>query len=165
MKRKVGRPSKYNEKIAAEICAGIAQGRSLRSICADEEMPVLSTVMLWLRHHREFSEQYDRSRLDRCDAFAEEILEISDDASEDYIEGERGTVGNSAAVNRSKLRVDTRKWLMSRMLPKKYGDKVEQTLRGDSEAPVVVELVAAGPDDVVPEGDDEEREGEDGTTA
>lgn len=106
-----GRHSEYTPEIGAHICSEIAAGRSLRSICDDEGMPNKSTVFRWLARHPEFRDQYSRAQEDRTAAMAEEIIEIADD------EG-------IADVQRARLRVDARKWLMSKMAPKKYGDKV-----------------------------------------
>ena len=120
----VGRPSTYNEDIACLICGRMAEGESLRSICRDDSMPALSTVFLWVSKHPEFSEQYTKAMSARADAMFEEMIDIADDGSNDYIvtsEGEERF--NSEHVNRSRLRIDTRKWMLSRMLPKKYSDK------------------------------------------
>ncbi|HEY1863793.1 MAG TPA: hypothetical protein VGG77_08915 [Roseiarcus sp.] len=63
-------------------------------------------------------------------------MEIADDSRDDYMETKHGPVVNSEAINRSRLRVDARKWAMSKMLPKKYGDKIETKVTGDPDAPV-----------------------------
>ncbi len=71
------------------------------------------------------------------EALAEEILEIADDGSNDTYETEDGHEKvNTDVINRSRLRVDTRKWLMSKLAPKKYGDKVEQFISGPNGAPI-----------------------------
>ena len=112
----IGRPTDYNDEIAAHICGEIASGRSLRSVCREEGMPALSSVFLWLSKHERFSDQYAKAQQDRTNAFAEELVEIADDTSGD--------------PQRDRLRLDTRKWLMSKMAPKKYGDKVENVHSG-----------------------------------
>lgn len=97
-------------------------------------MPAMSSVFLWLSKHDDFSEQYARAQSDRAAFLAEEILDISDDSTGDFIElGEGKIAPNSVAVARDKLKVDTRKWLMSKMAPKKYGDKIEQVHSGGVE--------------------------------
>ena len=118
-KRKTGRPSKYNDEMAEKICEKIANGRSLRSICAEDGMPTTSTVCKWLIENKEFSEQYARAREKQADYFAEEIIEIADSAE-----------AESAAVSKAKLQIDARKWAASKIAPKKYGDKVEQQITG-----------------------------------
>jgi hypothetical protein len=150
----MGRPSDYSPELIAVICARMAEGVSLRSICLDDEMPDKSTVFRWLAAHKEFRDQYARAREARADAMAEEILEISDDDSDDAITDPEtgGTRLNSEFVARSRLKVDTRKWLMARMAPKVYGDKVSQEISGPDGNPVStitkIELVAAP----IPEG-------------
>jgi hypothetical protein len=139
----------------------MGEGESLRSICRDDNMPALSTVFRWLGAHQAFQEQYARAMDARATLLAEEILEISDDSSEDAVtDPETGAVRmNAEFVARSRLRVDSRKWLAARMAPKKYGDKVTQELQGLDGGPIKqeitrIELVA------VPIPDREEGEGE-----
>ena len=127
-----GRPSSFSEEIAQEICLKLSLGESLRSILSAEEKPAMSTVMRWLAEKPEFQEQYARARQAQAEYWAEQIVEIADDSSQDTITNERGNeVANSEWINRSRLRVDTRKWLMSKLLPKKYGDKIDHTHTGD----------------------------------
>ena len=123
----MGRPSDYSTEITTAICERLTQGESLRAICSDDAMPAKSTVMRWLGDHKDFQDQYARAREAQADYWAEEIIEISDDDKQDAItDAESGnTKINSEFVARSRLRVDTRKWLMARMAPKKYGDKLD----------------------------------------
>ena len=82
--------------------------------------------MAWLDGSRpEFSEQYARAREAQADKLAEEALTIADDGRSDtYVDGDGNVKTDTEVIQRSKLRVDTRKWLASKMAPKKYGDKV-----------------------------------------
>ena len=125
----MARPSDYTPETAAAICARIADGQSLREIARAEGMPDKSTILRWLDAHAEFRDQYARAREAQADHFAEEILEISDDGTNDWMRRQQGEdtveVANHEHISRSKLRVDARKWLMSKMAPKKYGDKLE----------------------------------------
>lgn len=101
-------------------------------------MPGKSTVMRWLDAHAEFRDQYARAREAQADYWAEEIIEISDDGSNDTYKDEDGHERtNQDVIARSRLRVDTRKWLMARMAPKKYGDKITQEVTGADGAPLV----------------------------
>lgn len=113
-KRKIGRPSKYSDELAEKICEKIANGRSLRSICAEDGMPPMKTIYRWLEANEEFRHQYARARDKQADYFAEEIIEIADSAE-----------AESAAVSKAKLQIDARKWAASKIAPKKYGDKQE----------------------------------------
>jgi hypothetical protein len=122
-----GRPSDYSDELAAEICGKLASGKPLTKICAEESMPCESTVYLWLKKQEGFSEMYARAREDQADTLADEMLEIADDSSRDTLKTEAGEVCNTEYVQRSRLRVDTRKWIASKLKPRKYGDKVEHT--------------------------------------
>lgn len=128
----MGRPSKFNTKICNAICTKIAEGKSVRSICSEKKMPARRTVMNWLQQHEEFQVQYTRACELRAAFWAEEIIEIADDSTNDFMERKRKdgsveTVPDHENVQRSKLRVDSRKWLMSKLVPKKYGDKLQHT--------------------------------------
>ena len=72
----------------------------------------------------------------RSEAMFEDILEIADDTSRDTIDTENGEKANSEWISRSRLRVDARKWMLSKMMPKKYGDKITQELGGIDGAPI-----------------------------
>ena len=140
-----GRPTIYSPELAAEICDRLAHGESLRSICRDDDMPNRSTVIRWAYENigevkddagviveAGFSDQYERSRNVGLDIMAEDLLDIADEKDEDWIEitdkqGNSRKVLNKEAVMRSRLRVDTRKWYLSKMAPKRYGN--ERTIR------------------------------------
>lgn len=156
MPKKAGRPTKFNEQLALDICTRLVEGESLRSICRDPAMPALSSVFLWIANPNHyvndepFSEQYAKARLFQAEAMADELLDIADDASNDWMkrEGkdkEESWVQNGEAVNRSRLRVDTRKWVAERMAAKKYGVKkqVDHTSSdGSMKPPSRIEIVA-----------------------
>lgn len=130
-----GRPSAYTEAIAQEVCQRLAEGESLRSICKDKHMPVPSTIYLWVIDDREgFSKQYARARAIQAENMFEEILDISDDNKDDWMtvgrKGQEFQIENKEVTNRSRLRVDSRKWYLSKVLPKKFGDKVDVTSDG-----------------------------------
>jgi len=144
----IGRPSSYTEATAEAICERLASGESLRKICASEGMPSQPTVFKWIKDVPDFAKQYASAREAQMEHMAEEILAISDEASGDTIVTETGAKPDSEWIQRSKLRVDTRKWLMSKMAPKKYGDKVEQFISGPDGGPIqqaiTVEFVKPG---------------------
>ena len=127
-----GRPTLYTEKLADNICEMLASGTSMRTISLDENMPCCSTMFKWIRENEEFSQQYAIAKQECADALVEEILDIADDGTNDWMEahGKDGdNVGwkiNGESMQRSRLRVDTRKWIASKMKPKKYGDKLFQ---------------------------------------
>jgi hypothetical protein len=128
---KVGRPPIYTVELAEKICFELAQGKSLRTVCKMDGIPDGSTIFSWFRLHEEFSKQYARAKQEAADAMAEDILDISDDNSEDEETrinsktGEKYQVVNQDNIQRARLRVDTRKWLMAKMKPKKYSERLE----------------------------------------
>lgn len=142
----MGRHSEFTQEIADIICERISDGESLRAICAEENMPNKATVFRWLASNNVFSDQYARARECQADVLADEILDIADDGSNDWMEkygkdGEKtGWQVNGEAVQRSRLRLDARKWLAGKLRPKKYGEKVEQTIQGPEGAPVQSEV-------------------------
>lgn len=135
----MGRPSTFTQEIADQICAELANGKSMRAVCAAEEMPDKVTVFRWLRTIPSFCDQYARAKEESADALTDEMLDIADDGSNDWMEqrdseGElSGWKENGEAISRSRLRVDTRKWIAAKLKPKKYGDRVETAHSGSVE--------------------------------
>jgi hypothetical protein len=124
----------YSPEIADRICEMMIEGRSLREICAMSGMPARRTVFYWLRDHQEFRDRYEIARLMQVEWWAHEIIEIADDASGDFVitdSGER--VVDHEHINRARLKIDARKWLMSKLHPQRYGDRVtaDVTVRRD----------------------------------
>jgi hypothetical protein len=105
-----GRPTKYTQELADTICRRIMEGESLRSIVSDDGMPNRSSVHLWLSQNKEFSDQYVRAKDNQADTLADDLLFIADNAED---------------INKARLQVDTRKWVASKLKPKKYGDKLD----------------------------------------
>lgn len=124
-----GRPSLYTAELADRICARLAEGESLRAICRDDGMPCASTVFAWLDADEFFRSKYARAREVQAEMLADELREIADDGQNDWMERKNadgeciGWAENGEALRRSQLRVATRQWIASKMLPKKYGDK------------------------------------------
>ena len=127
----------YSREIADQICALVAEGHSLRKIVETPGMPCRQTVVYWLYDYPEFREKYEIARILQAEFWSHEILEIADDSTGDFIINEHGDrVVDHENINRARLRVDTRKWLLSKLLPKKYGDRVQAdvTVRQDVKA-------------------------------
>ncbi len=119
----------YDDVIATEVCDRLSQGESLRAICQDPAMPSHQTVYKWMAVEPTFTTAYARARELQMDSWADDIIEIVDDVSTDYVDrigknGETERVIDPESVQRSRLRVDGRKWLMARLAPKRFGDKV-----------------------------------------
>lgn len=104
-----GRPSTYTEEMGNRICDLLTEGKSLRKICMGDDFPNASTVYVWLDRFPSFAEKYARAREAATEDMLEDILEIADHATLDAQE--------------KRVRIDTRKWVMGRLKPKKYGDK------------------------------------------
>lgn len=121
----MGRPSKYTKELADKICERLSCGRGLRSICRNKDISIKeSTVRAWcVKDINGFYAQYARARKMRLDAWVDDIIEIADDGTNDYYEDSKGNLKfDQENVNRSRLRVDTRKWIMAKLNPEKYGD-------------------------------------------
>lgn len=108
----MGRPSEFSPETADLICERLVNGDSLRGICLEENMPDRSTVFRWLEAHEDFATKYARARTLQAHFGFEEVQEIAD-------------TGNADDVQRARLRVDTLKWRLSKLEPKKYGDAVQ----------------------------------------
>jgi hypothetical protein len=151
-KQPIGAPSLYSQGLVQTICEHIANCVSLRAIAAMDGMPSVATMMNWLADagKPEFLEQYARAREAQADRMAEDILAIADEecttvradkhgTQADHPDGSTEVIFDATAVARNKLRVDARKWLVSKMAPKKYGDKVQAELTGGNGGPIAVQ--------------------------
>ena len=119
------RRHEYSPEIADLICDRIAGGASLRQICQDANMPARSTIFGWLDEHEEFARSYTLARQIQIEDLMDEILEIADDSSNDWIDregpdGKKYRVFNPDSIRQSKLRIGARKWLISKLMPKRY---------------------------------------------
>lgn len=110
---KAGRPTIYSDTLANEIANQLAKGKPLTKICDDDDMPSLTTVYRWLTEKETFRDIYTRAREDQADTLADEIIKIAD----------KTDPKDSAAVNKARLQVDARKWVASKLKPKKYGER------------------------------------------
>lgn len=120
------------ERIFKDITDKISiDGLPLRKILMEEGMPSSQTFYNWLESDETKSKQYARACEDRADSIFEEILDISDESNADVIVIQGKAVIDGSAIQRSRLKVDARKWMLSKMNPKKYGDKVDVTSDGE----------------------------------
>jgi hypothetical protein len=111
----------YNETVATRICAYIADQKSLRWIAKQKGMPSRRTILYWLERYPEFERQYNRARAAAAESFVSEMVEMADQA--------QGMTGDG--VRAMQLRIDTRKWVAAKLLPKKYGERVTHGLDED----------------------------------
>lgn len=131
IKTKRGRPTTYTPELANEICDSIAStSKGTKKLCKENtHWPCQDTLFTWLKIYPEFSEQYAQAKRCQIEIFIDEILEIADDTSQDRVvnEGEND-ICNSEFIARSRLRIDTRKWLASKLVPKIYGASKNETV-------------------------------------
>ncbi|RWE29788.1 terminase small subunit protein [Mesorhizobium sp.] len=143
----MARPTIYSDELANTICEQIAEGKSLRSICLDENMPAKSTVFAWLADptRDDFRTKYVHAREAQADVLVDEMTDIADDGTNDWMEQKNsdgavtGWKENGEALRRSALRISARQWIAEKLRPKKYGSKVALT---DGEGgPLTVQIV------------------------
>jgi hypothetical protein len=135
-RKKMGRPTKYSDELAAIILTRIAEGESLNKITKEDGMPSHATVYLWLLQKPDFSESYVRAREDQAETLADEIVAIADAPPAEITDDKGVTRTDSGWVTWQRNRVDARKWVAAKLKPKKYGDRL--THAGDAENPVAV---------------------------
>jgi hypothetical protein len=134
LKKRKPKPTRVFKKtpaIMAELCRRVAEGEAVHAICEDYHMPDRTTIYTWAREDEVFADMYRQCFAERGEKFAEETTLLADEAREAPPE----------LTGAYRLAVETRRWVASRLLPKKYGDKV--TLAGDAENPLAVQHVAA----------------------
>ena len=128
-------------KTQEEICRRVAIGQSLLSVCQeDKAMPSYQTALQWLHDYPDFAEAHKQAQRLRADVLFEEALTVADDARNDWMArndpNNPGWIANGEHIQRSRLRVDTRKWAASKLNPSRYGDKL--AVEGNPDRPVVV---------------------------
>lgn len=141
----MGRPATFDQSVFDEVCHRIASGETLRGVCrSDDKYPAPSTIRRWvvLDEPKGVAEQYARARESCIHEMVDEMMEIADDGSNDLMTVTKGDkeyeVENKEVVNRSRLRVDTRKFLAAKICPKLYGDKIQAEISGKDGGPLIV---------------------------
>lgn len=130
-----GRPTKKTEPIIAAICAGAALGKSSVEVCKEVGISK-ETMWAWMADDKDFSDRYAKAKRTCAQMYADEIIQIADDTDRDYTETLDGKlVPDHELVARSRLRIDTRKWIASKLIPKVYGERVVHT--GDEDSPPI----------------------------
>jgi hypothetical protein len=131
LKAKRGRPTKYSEALGEEICERLSNGQSLRSICDLEHMPSMPTVRAWVRREASFLSMFTLAREEQAHALFDDCIDIADDATQDVIVAEDGSVtSNPSAVARAKLRIETRLRCAAKLAPRAYSDRLEAVQAG-----------------------------------
>lgn len=111
-----GRPTDFTPELANEICARLSDGMSLRRVCEADDMPDRRTVFRWLNDNDDFSHQYARAKEEAADSLADDIEDIAD-----------GTLKGKYDPQAARVAVDAKKWIASKLKPKRYGDKLDLT--------------------------------------
>jgi hypothetical protein len=142
---RVRRAGLYTRAIADQVCEALGQGQTLRTI-AKAAGVAESTIRRWAVEDVDgFAARYARARRQQCEHWADEILEIADDGTGDtWVDAEGHEHVNHDHIHRSRLRVDARKWLMSKLAPDLYGERVEHVGAGGEGGPIVVNLTWEG---------------------
>lgn len=135
-----GRPIEWTQdkkdKAVEIIFTEMANGKSLRQILdKDDTLPSRRLFYEWMAKDSVLSNHYEAISLLRADMMFDEMIEIADDGTNDFMTKEIGDgvevqVLNSEHIQRSRLRIDARKWILSKMVPKKFGDKTDITTNG-----------------------------------
>jgi hypothetical protein len=129
-----GRPSEFTQEKADALCFELSQGKSLRTVCKIKGMPSGVTVFKWMREHDKFLLQYEKAKQESADAMAEELIDIcntplvGDEIT--YLPNGKKQIKKGDMLGHRRLQIDTRKWLMSKMKPKKYGEHIDVTSDG-----------------------------------
>lgn len=138
----MGRPTKYNTELTDKICDRIATSSDGVHKIAAEFNITATSVFEWLTKHIEFADKYARAKELQADFMVQEMVQIADDSKNDTKvidkNGKLVEMENTEWTNRSKLRVETRKWLAGKLRPKVYGDSLK--LQGDKENPVQIQI-------------------------
>lgn len=113
------------------IISEIESGKSLISALNTNGMPSTSTFYIWLETEKEKSKRYACACEVRELLILDEILTIADSQENDAIETDNGIITNHNAINRNRLQIDSRKWMLGKLNPKKYGDKIDMTSGGE----------------------------------
>jgi hypothetical protein len=143
-----GRPSLYTREISDKICEGIANGRTLNQICREPGMPARPTVMAWVLGDVDgISDRYARARDLMLEHWAEEVIDIAEDGTNDWVEKQYKSgvqvVLDREHVSRSDLRINSRRWLLSKLKPEKYGERVTVKNEGNGDVEAEPESVQA----------------------
>lgn len=130
MSNKVGRPTRFDANMAAEICGRLSAGESLAAICRDPLMPVQTTVYRWIATIPEFQQLYACAREDQAETLADQIQDLADEQPAQVVDDKGIARVDNGWVTWQKNRVDARKWVAAKLKPKKYGDKVTNQHEG-----------------------------------
>lgn len=124
-----GRPSIFSQELADAIFARIGEGRGLSDVCKDQDMPNRATVYRWLAEDEAFRRQYAVACEMRAEHMGDGIIDIADNAAPED-------------TPRARLMIDARKWMMAKLAPKRYGDKLLNEHSGPDGGDIPVKVIS-----------------------
>ena len=121
----MARPSEFTQEMADRICEMLADGLKLAEICRNEGMPAASTIFRWLAAQPEFERHYGMARRACAHRLEDEIIEIADNVAADNPPTAEGSArpASYVGIQRDKLRIEARRWLIRRLAPRRYGKR------------------------------------------
>lgn len=125
-----GRPIEYTDEVFNHICEKLSDGKSLKRICESDNMPCKATFYNWINNSKDLLDKYTRAKADSSDALAEDIQDIADDV-----------LNGKYEANNARVAIDAKKWIASKLKPKKYGDKLDMTSNGETMTPLLVKFI------------------------
>jgi hypothetical protein len=144
-----GRPCSWTQELEDEILLRLSHGEPLTKICQDQHIPAESTIYRWEDHVDGFSQRVTRARERSADHYSHEIIEIGEEITLIEVPSPDGGVTvrvDPGAVQRNKLRIDTRIKLMQMLKRKTYGEKSEVALSGNDGGPLELVVKHIGSD-------------------
>lgn len=124
-----GRPTEFTQEMADYVCMLIATTPvGLKKLCQmHPDIPYFTTILRWRFQRREFRKQFDEAKRLQAQALAEDCLDIADESEDDIVTNKKGgTKVDYENIQRSKLRIDTRKWMAEKLAPTKWGNQQSQ---------------------------------------
>ena len=136
--KKMGRPTQYTDTLVDEICGRLACGEPMAKIVQSAHIPDAVTIYRWLREKPDFQQRYADARKDGAHCLADQIQDIVDTEPLSVFDEAGNKRYDAGSIAHNRLRMDARKWLAAKYLPKVYGDRT--ILAGDDTSPLAVEV-------------------------
>lgn len=147
------RPKNWDLVTAKLFCQKVAEGqllvKAMHEMVEEKHIPTINWINKWKGGYDFFRAMLDLAKQERTEAFFEEIVEIADDATDDAVMGANGPMINGKAIRRAELMINTRKFVMAKSNPTRYGDKTQMEITGKDGKDLVptainIQLIPAG---------------------
>jgi hypothetical protein len=135
----MARPSSYQPRVAAKVLAELAEGKSLRAVCDEPGMPARTTVLRWLAAREDFRLAYDEARQVGTYRVVDDIDQMLDDLPKLVREAHDSGVNENALVQALRTQLDGKKWLLSKIMPSRFGDRAAVEVTGRDGVPLTPE--------------------------